>query len=235
VQKIEYADLLGFKQRFLTADNATIAVAGNFDRSLAMKALRRYFGGWLKSDKRSPSTFRQPEAPPAAILNVSSPKPGTSEIRFAMRGVARSDKDLPASLVFTKILENRLRARVPAANAGDLFVRNEPHTLPGTIMIGFPASPAAGHKIEANDLLSKALSDPVTETEVQAAKADARAAWASKGQISLWLDADTYQLPNPEADAKPVDMISLSDVKAYAEKLRQMPMAAVLVNTPAKE
>ena len=54
VQKIDYADLLDARQRFLTADNATIAITGNFDRSLALKALRRYFGSWLKSDKAGP-------------------------------------------------------------------------------------------------------------------------------------------------------------------------------------
>ncbi|MBP7475972.1 MAG: insulinase family protein, partial [Pyrinomonadaceae bacterium] len=61
VKTIDFADLVDAKGRFLSADNATIAISGNFDRALGFRAIRRYFGGWLKSDKRVPSTFRQPD------------------------------------------------------------------------------------------------------------------------------------------------------------------------------
>jgi len=62
--KIDFADLLTAKDRFFTADNATVTVSGNVNPDLALRAAKRLFGGWLKSDRKVPSTFAQPEAPP---------------------------------------------------------------------------------------------------------------------------------------------------------------------------
>jgi predicted Zn-dependent peptidase len=197
--------------------------------------MRRYFGSWSKADRKVPSTFTQPEPPPAALLTVASPQTGTAELRYALRGVSRSDKDLGASLVFTKVLEGRLRSSVGTAHHGDVFVRNEPHFLPGMIVIGMSSAGRSDEKVEANDLVAKALAGAVTEAEFQAAKAAVRIAWALRSNSDLWLDADTFQIPNREADAAVPDAVTLAAVNAYAAKLRQAPVAAVLVNTPAKE
>jgi predicted Zn-dependent peptidase len=235
VQKIDYADLLDARQRFLTADNATIAITGNFDRSLALKALRRYFGNWLKSDKRVPSTFRQPGDPLPGFLEMPSPKPGIAEIRYAYRGVSRNDKDLAASLVFAQILQERLMARVPSEHIGDLFVRNESRTLPGIVVIGFSSSGnVVGGKIEANGFIGKAISAPITEAEFTAAKAAARSSWSGKEPAYFWLDADTYEIANPNADTILIDNVSLTDVKAYAERVQKLPIASVVITTPAR-
>jgi predicted Zn-dependent peptidase len=235
VQKIEYADLLDARRRFLTADNATIAITGNFDRALALKALRRYFGGWQKSDRRVPSTFRQPDEPSPAVLDVPSPKPGVAEIRYALRGVSRSGKDLGASLIFAQIMQERLRTRVPAGHTGDLFVRNEYRTLPGIIVIGFSSSNnIQGDKIEANALVGKAISGPISEAEFAAAKAAARSSWSAKEPAYFWLDSDTYQIADPNADASVIDNVSIADVNSYAGRLHTLPIVTVLVNTPIK-
>ena len=61
--KIDFADLLLAKQRFLTADNATLAVSGNLKPNYVFKVVRQLFGGWEKSDKRVPATFAEPNAP----------------------------------------------------------------------------------------------------------------------------------------------------------------------------
>lgn len=234
VTTITFADLIDAKQRFLTADNATLAISGNFDRSLALRAIRRYFGAWLKSDKRVPSTFRQPDEPPAALLTVRSPKDASAELRFAMRGVARGDKDLASSMIFSAIVEARLKARVPAGHAEDVFVRNHFNTLPGMIIIGFsvnkPAS--AGEKFEANDLVAAALSTPITDAEFRAAKTLVGAHWYRKDAVSFWLDADTYKIADTNADARSVDKVTAADLDAYAARQRKMPIASVLVNTP---
>jgi predicted Zn-dependent peptidase len=236
LRKIEFADLLDARQRFLTADNATIAINGNFDRLLAMRALRRYFGSWLKADRKIPSTFRQPEDPLPAAFNVVSPKPGQTEVRYAMGGVSRSEKTLGASLLFTKVLQTKLRARISRDHVRDVFVRNEPHTLPGIITIGF-SSIAGGQisKTDADAILSKALAEPVTETELQSAKSEIRSSLAEKDPALYWLDADTYQLLSADTEARQLDSATLASVNAYGEKLRISPRAAVLVNTPAKE
>ncbi|MBA3352592.1 MAG: insulinase family protein, partial [Blastocatellia bacterium] len=70
IQRIDFADLLFAKDRFLSADNATVAIRGNFNSDLGFRAARRYFGAWLKSDKRVPSTFRQPDAPDTKPLEL---------------------------------------------------------------------------------------------------------------------------------------------------------------------
>jgi len=63
VKAIDFADLIDAKQRFLTADNATITISGNFDQAAAFRAVRRLFGSWLKADKTVPATFRQADDP----------------------------------------------------------------------------------------------------------------------------------------------------------------------------
>lgn len=236
LQKIDFADLIDAKQRFLTADNATIAVWGNFDRNLSIRAVRRYFGGWLKSDKKTPSTFRHPDDAPVAVLNVVSPDPEVAAIRIASKGSARGDNDLAASLIFTHILETRLKARVPAAFSEKLFVRNEANMLPGMITIGFAAGKSdvgnTNGKIEANELVGKALNDAVTDAEFQTAKNSVLSAWTKRDVPSLWLDADTYKLTSIDAYAKAADKTTLSDVTAFAEKLKKQNMVTVLLNTP---
>lgn len=233
VKTIDFADLIDAKARFLSADNATVAISGNFDRALGFRAVRRYFGSWLKSDKRVPSTFRQPDDPPSGLQVVPSPNAGKAAIRFAMRGVARSDKDLTASLIFTNILETRLRNRVPAAHTGDVFVRNEFHILPGIITIGFSADKGefgtANGKVEASELVGKALNDPITDAEFLAAKTTVLTTLGARDAISLWLDVDTFKTAEPTA--KSVE-VTPADVRAFAETAARKPMVAILVNTP---
>lgn len=233
VKTIDFADLIDAKGRFLSADNATITISGNFDRALGFRAIRRYFGGWLKSDKRVPSTFRQPDDPPTGLQIVASPAAGKTAIRYSMRGLARSDKDLTASLIFTNILETRLKARLPSGHTGDVFVRNEYHTLPGMITIGFSADKGefgtANGKVEANELVGKAMIDPITEAEFQAAKTAVQNDWDRRDAVSFWLDVDTFKTAEPTS--KNAD-VTLAEVKAFGESAAKKPLVAILVNTP---
>jgi len=233
IKAIDFAYLIDAKDRFLSADNSTVAISGNYDRALGFRAIRRYFGAWLKSDKRVPSTFRQPEEPPTALLSVASPSSGKTAIRFAMRGLARSDKELMAAMIFTNILETRLKARVPAAHTGEIFVRNEYHTLPGMITIGFSADKgvfgASNGKVVANELVGKAIADPITEAEFQAAKAAVQTDWAGRDAISLWLDVDTFKTAEPTSKSAESTLV---EVKNFAESAAKKSMVAILVNTP---
>ena len=237
VQTLDFADLIDAKQRFLAADNATITISGNFDRAQGYKAIRRYFGSWLKSDKRVPSSFTQPENPPTALMTIASPNKDVAAIRMAMRGVARNSKDLAASMVFSNILETRLKARVPSAHANDVFVRNEPHTQPGTIVIGLAIGKnEAGSKngqIEANELVPKAMTDPISEAEFQAARSVVSTEWSKRPIEQFWLDLDTYKLASVDADRTMFDKVSFDDVRSYAEKAKISPLVSVLVNTLA--
>ena len=236
IAKIDFADLIDAKQRFLTADNATVAIKGNFDQAFAFKAARRLFGAWLKSDRRIPSAFRQPDAPANGMLTIPSPKPEQAEIRYAVRGLARNDKDLAAAKIYASILETKFKARVPSVFAEKAFAKMVEHTLPGFYLIGFSAGKndvgSGNGKIEANDLIAKSLADPVTEAEFNTARSAFAAEWAKIDTVTFWLDADTFKIADPHAEPKRADTVALVDVRRIAENVAKQPIVTVLVNTP---
>jgi predicted Zn-dependent peptidase len=238
VQNVSFADLIDAKQRFLTADNASIAISGNFDRALAQKAVRRYFGSWIKSDKRTPTSFRQPDDTATGVVNVPSPQPGIAAVRAALRGTTRSGKDFAAAEVYARLLEDRLKARLPSESAANVFVRHEAHVQPGLFILGFAASKndvgSGNGKIEANDLIAKALADPISDSEFSAAKTAVSAQWQKRAIEEWWLDADTYKIASAEADRTALDKVTITDIRSLVGRLQQQPMALVLVNTPAK-
>lgn len=238
IAKIDFADLIDAKLRFLTADNATVAIIGNFDKTATFRAVRRYFGAWLKSDRRVPSTFRQPDAPPAGLLTAASPKPDVAAIRYVFRGAARSGKDMPYAEIFASVMETRLRSRVPSVYSESVFVRNEPHVLPGSIAFGFSAAtndigPGNG-KIDAGDLMIKLLADPITEPEFNAAKAGVVGRWNKQPVADLWLDADTFKTAGASAELDAIQAATLADTRAFAARIAGSPAASVLVNSPSK-
>ncbi len=237
IKKIDFADLIDAKQRFLTADNATVIVTGNFDRTLGFRAIRRLFGAWLKSDRRVPSTFRQPDPPPAGVLMMASPKANSHAVRFITRGASRNDKNFAAAQVYASIIETRLKARVPAEHMADVFVRSESHILPGSFVIGFGGTRndigQANGKVEATDLVLKVLAEPVTEAEFQAARSAFRDVWSKRDTFTYFLDADTFKIASPNADVQIADTVTLSDVRGFAAMVGAQPMATVVVSSPA--
>ena len=234
VKKIEFTDLQDAKDRFLTGDNATMAISGNFQPTRAMQAVKRYFGGWSKSDRRVPATFRQPDAPADGVLTVASPVAGQFAIRFAIRGTSRSAADMAAADVFARIVEARLKARVPAEDAASAFARSEAYMLRGMIVIGFSGTKndvgSGNGKIEANDLVSKALKDPVTDAEFNAARNAAVNEWAKRSPEQFWLDVDTYNLA-PQAGDRIFDTLTAGKVRDFASWITTQRVATVLVNT----
>jgi len=234
MKKIDFADLLDAKQRFLTADNATMTLSGNFQPPRALQAVKRYFGSWTKADKRVPATFRQPEAPAAALLAVSSPAADRFAIRVAVRGTSRGAAEMPAAAVYARILEARLKARVPAELAGSVFVRSEPNLLPGSVIIGFSGTKndvgKTNGKVELNELLPKALADPVTDAEFASAKASAAAGWSKRPVEEFWLDKETYDIPESASDAV-FEGLTAAKVRDFAAWLAAQPMATVLVSS----
>lgn len=233
IQKIDFADLIFARERLLTADNATLAVSGNVDPALVFRAARRYFGAWLKADKKIPSTFRQPDAPKGGMPVVKSPVANTSEFRFAARGLARNDPDFYASKILQKIVENRFKRREGEAG----FVRNDPRILPGSYVFGVSGWHLGRIKQDGNTISlpvtdgyqNDFLKDAVTQEEFDAVNREWIARLNPANIAELWLDADTYKLGpvlKEEASAK---NIALADVQRVLEKLRKQPFAFVLV------
>ncbi|MGQ0541921.1 MAG: M16 family metallopeptidase [Blastocatellia bacterium] len=234
--KIDFADLRFSYDRLFGADNATIAISGNVNSDIAYRAVRRYFGAWLKSDKRVPSTFRQPEAPESGFQNVVSPETDVSEIRFAVRGLERADKDHAASRVFAFIFEERLKAKVPAEHRSNIFVRNYARILPGSVVIGIgkikASDTTATPNIEANIIVSQALGEKITDAEFASAKQATLSRYESTDIADRWLDVDTFRIVSAKAEQDSFTNVTLADVQRVADRLRAAPMAAILMTPP---
>jgi predicted Zn-dependent peptidase len=231
VATIDFADLLSAKQRFFTSDNATVLIAGKIDKDQAYRAVRRYFGAWIKSDKRVPWTFKQPDAPPTGVQIVTSPITDRFEVRVATRGTSRGSNDLAAFRVAAAVIENRLKAQLPTGGNGSIMVESRDHVLPGAVVIKFSGTTEAGNpKIDANDVVTRALSTPVTDAEFQAAKPKAFSELLEYNVYDRWLDVDTYKTELPSAFQARVASVSLGNVQDVISRLKGQPKAAVIVS-----
>jgi hypothetical protein len=233
IQKIDFADLIDLKQRFLAADNATVAISGNIDANLAFKAARRYLGAWLKSDKRVPSTFRQPDPPKSGMPIFDSPIAKRSEFRIALRGNARGDKDHYAASALASILDRRFKSR-----EGDkAFVRNSPYALPGMLLFGVSDWNLTGIKRDGNkiavpvsDGYQKQVLEPAVKVEeFDAAKRQLVAEIALVSVEDAWLDADTFKLAGSRPDSEAAQAVAITDVQRVLERLQKEPAAYILV------
>jgi predicted Zn-dependent peptidase len=232
VGRIDFADLLGAKQRFFTADNATIALSGKYDQTVAYRAIRRYFGAWLKADKLVPSTFRQPDDPPAGVQMIESPLADKFEVRFITRGTSRSSNDFAAYAIAAKVLGDRITASVPGGVNGSASVESIDHVLPGTFVVRFSGSKnAEASRMEANDVVTKALSSPVSDQEFQSAKQAVISKLDKEDRVDRWLDVDTFKSEPPAKFYVRASGVSLADVQTVLSRIQRQPMASVVVST----
>ena len=226
VAQISFADLLDLDQRFVTSDNATVVISGNFDQALAYRAARRYFGSWLKSDRIIPSTFRQPDAPDTSMVKISSDAATRATTVFALRGLSRNDPAFAASTILGNVLEARLRENL--TGSGSVFVNNNAHTLPGSFVLGISGSmsePVAGN------LVTLLLAKPISEAEYISARTKIIAARQNIAKDEFWLDADTYKA-SAANEQKAFDSLNLAAVQSVAARLAKNPVVAVTVSKP---
>lgn len=223
--KIDFADLLLAKDRFLLADNATLIVSGDFKQDLVYRATRRYFGNWRKSEKIAPSTFAMAEQPKEMFAEINSPNENSNELRYAMRGLARKDKDFYASKILSDIYFNRLKEIVPSANRNSVSVEYDEHILPGIMIYG-----VSGLNNEASkNLMTDILSKPVSADEFSRSKTFVAGKYVIGNQTDLWLDSDTYKLGTPNEEAKKANAVTLADVTRVAEQMKTQPFVSTLV------
>src|SRR5688572_14376156 len=69
--RVDRADLMLARERFLNSNNATLAIIGGVTRARALRTLRQLLGPWRKSENIVPTTFRQPKPPDARTLIVN--------------------------------------------------------------------------------------------------------------------------------------------------------------------
>lgn len=235
--KVDFADLIFAEQRFLTADNATIAVVGNVKPELAYSVARRYFGAWEKADKKVPATFRQPDAPDTKQLEIEIPNAENGLYRSAMMVAARNDRDFYATKILTEIWRSQFCLNAEAKSGISSF---KPYLLNGVYTISmtpvFEAPPPTGRNPCSFLLLKdgKPVYPAINPSDFEKAKSivngEMNQKIASLNDLSdLWLDADTYKLGSVRDEIQKANGVTLADVQRVAEKLQKQPIVSVLV------
>ena len=235
--KIDFADLIFAKQRFLSADNATLAVVSNTKSDLVYRAVRRFFGAWGKADKTVPATFRQPDAPDSKELSIEMPTAENDLRRLAMIVAARNDNDFYATKILTEIWRNQFCFNDESKNGKSSF---EPHLLRGTYIIRANLLSNELPLMARNpcSLLlqkdGKTVYPPITQADFDQAKtkvvAELNQQILSVNDLAdLWLDVDTYKLVSVKDEIQKANGVNLTDVQRVAENLQKQPIVSVLV------
>jgi zinc protease len=234
VTKVERADLLLARERFLNADNASLAIVGGVEKSRMMRALRQLLGLWGKSDRTIPSTFRQPGAPDTRVLVVDSPGATNAEIRLAIRGLARGDKDALAANILALIIRDRWKTAVP--DLSQVSVRDEAHVLPGIFVLSAsaPTGNAAKAATAAQDLIKSLIQTGPTAQELESARGAILNRLATdlsqpETMSTHWLDMDTFKSTRPSTLATLIRSLTPGDIQRVTARLfKDVAMATVV-------
>ncbi|HEV7892178.1 MAG TPA: pitrilysin family protein [Pyrinomonadaceae bacterium] len=198
VARIERAELLIMRERFLTPDNTTLVIIGGFDPKEVMRTMRQSFGSWRKSDVPVPPTFRLPDPPDARTLVVNRPDSNAVELRLALRGFARTDRDAPAARVLAEVVRARWLAAVPELRERAAFVKHDAYRAGGTFRLGATLrTPEEAVKAleSARAILNQLSTTAPSASELESAR-QAYASTLSQGDEALanaWLDEHTYE------------------------------------------
>lgn len=235
LQKIDFADLLLAREKFLTPDNTTIAVSGNFKPDLVFRAAKRFFGSWVKADKKVPATFRQPETGDEKPLILDSAFAGDAQTRFAIRGLARSDKDFFAAAVLTKILQNRLQNSFSKDSVKDVFVRQQTNLLPSLIVFGYSSASANASQNKTENPVNSLLKNPATSEEFGKAKIEFLNEFNNRNLIENWLDVDTYKLNSVQEETQKANNVTISDVNRLIGNFQKNPVVTIFIVKKTEE
>lgn len=237
LSRLDRADLLLARERFLNSNNATLVVMGGVQRNRAVRAVRQLLGPWRKSEQIVPTTFRQPTAPDSRPLIINAASDQSAEIRLAVRGLARSDRDLNAVLLLEIMARQRWEKLSPENARRPLFVRHEAHVLPGMFVMGASVDTLLVAKAltQAREVIQSLMLVPATVDEIARAKAELNAQLAKdlarpEGIARIWLDADTFGLQDRIAEVPSHDAITPADLQRVATRLfKEAPLASVVI------
>jgi predicted Zn-dependent peptidase len=238
LRKIELADLIFAKDRYLTADNATLVIYGKLSPDFTYMAVRRIFGSWKKSEKPIPATFRQPDEPDTSLLLLNSKADNLIEARSAVRGIARNDRNYFATEILAKILSQRIISQPARINKA--VVINQANFLPG-ILVARLSMPRVSVSIGTSNMnpatensrtefsLTELLRKDATQEEFEKAKSEVLKDFNSRSIYDLWLDVDTYGLISLKDEVNKINSVSLRDVNLTLQDLRKRPVVNVVL------
>ena len=237
LERIDRADLMLARERFLNPNNATLVIVGGIERSRVNRTLRQLLGGWRKSERVVPATFQQPAVPDARILIMNAPADQSAEVRLAVRGFARSDPDAQAASLLALIALKRWETLLPDLARNPVFVRHDAFALPGWFVLGATVDNLLAAKTlsTAQEVVKSLNTQPVTEAELEAARIQAIAALGKHistkdGVAEAWLDVDTYSVKAGDEQLGALSKISSSDLKRAANRLFwEVPLASAVI------
>ena len=225
IARVDRADLMQARERFLNSNNATLAIIGGVTKPRAMKTLRQLLGPWRKSEQIIPTTFRQPNPADTRTLIVNVPGPNV-EIRLAVRGVAKSDTDFATATVLARVAQHRWEAIAPELARKPVFVRNDAYVLPGAFVMGATVTDltTADALANAKKVLDSLMTTPATPAELDRAKNEVineTSALLTKPDAlpDPWLDADTYRLSAPQDQIALLRAVTPPELQRVANRL----------------
>ena len=187
-----------------------------------------------------PSTFRQPDPPESTQLELAMPGISDSEVRYALRGYARSSREFAAAEVLSRVLQARFREVVAKGLGSDAAVSHDEHILPGAFVFRYrtqaktlPAPTSVGAPGTPTSALLTLFAAPVTDAEFAAAKADASAQMDRRDIADRWLDIDTFRITSVADETKSFQNVTAADVNALSQKAAREPIAAVALSKEA--
>jgi len=223
--RVDRGDLMLARERFLNSNNATLAIVGGVSKARAMKSLRQLLGPWRKSEQIVPTTFRQPNPPDAKTLIVNVPGP-TVEVRLAARGVSRSDTDFHVATVMARLAQHRWQGMTPELAKQPVFAKSEAYVLPGAFVMGAAVNSqnAVDALASARKVIDSLMNTPATAEELERAKTEvinevATALSKPEALPDAWLDADTYNLKDPQDQIALLRSVTASDIQRVANRL----------------
>src|SRR5215213_5277580 len=239
VARVDRADVMLARERFLSSNNATLAVIGGVTKQRAMRTLRQLLGPWRKSEQIIPTTFRQPNPPDTRTLIVNVPGP-TVELRLAARGVSRADTDYPIALVLARVAQDRWQASAPELSKQPVFVRSDAYVLPGAFVMGAAVTDltVSDSLANARKVIASLMTTPATPAELDRAKTELI------GELSTvlvkpdaiadpWLDADTYRLSAPQDQLALLRSVTAPDIQRVANRLFNKTIVSVVAGESA--
>jgi zinc protease len=239
VARVDRADLMQARDRFLNSNNATLAIIGGVAKPRAMRAVRQLLGPWRKSEQIVPTTFRQPAPADSRtlIVNVAGP---TVELRLAARGVSRSDADFATATILARVAQNRWKATSPELAKQPVFARNDAYVLPGAFLMGAAVNEmtVADSLANGRKVIDSLMSTPPTAEELERAKTEVineltPIITKPEALADPWLDADTYRLSAPQDQIALLSAVTSAEVQRVANRLFNKTIVSVVAGETA--
>ncbi len=249
VSKLHRADLLTFYQQHYSAKNSVIAIIGDLTREQATKIAENLSGNMPKPVEHS--AIAAVTYPTSAIEERIQHSASQSHILLGYPGIKRGDPDLFALYVGNYILGgggfvSRLTEEVREKRGlvYSVYSYFMPMAELGPFEIGLQTKKDQAEEALklVRDTLNKFIKDGVTESELQAAKANIIGGFPmridSNGKILDYLSViGFYKLPLSYLDEynTKVAAVTKEQIKeAFARRLKPENFVTVIVGDPAK-